>query len=117
MSKLYKGNVGIKTSKSNDGNKTLRLQSNVEGVFNSENAGDLFAKALEVSKTHKLDLNSWSFWNPVAGRAIKATDAKVVKDGTLVPVLQADRFGKPRLTLLPPMAKKSGASFSSEWLA
>ena len=31
MSKLYKGNVGIKTSQSKDGNKTLRLQSNVEG--------------------------------------------------------------------------------------
>lgn len=117
MSKLYKGNVGIKTSQSKDGNKTLRLQSNVEGVFNSENAGDLFAKALEVSKTHKLALNSWSFYHAPDKRAIKASDAKAVKDGALVPVLQADKFGKPRLTLLPPMAKKSGASFSSEWLA
>ena len=117
MSKLYKGNVGIKTSTSNAGVKTLCLKNNVEGLFNSENAGDLFAKALELSKTSKLPLNSWSFYVPSLKRAIKAADAKSVKDGTLVPVLQADQFGKPTLRLLPPMAKKSGASFSSEWLA
>ena len=118
MGKIYKGNVGIKPVEAKDGSVTLRLKSNVDGAFNSENASDLFAKALEATKSSKLPLFSYSFYVPSEKRAIKQSDAKSVADGKLVPVLQADKFGKPSLRLLPPMAEKSGSTSKKfDWIA
>jgi len=94
MSKLFRGNVSIVTGFDKSGTEDIRLKKDVEGAFNSENATELLAKANELSKKHKLPLNTWSFYFPV-----KSKNAE--------PVLLSDKFGKPKLTMLPPMASKS----------
>jgi len=110
MSKLYKGNVSIVTgfAKPKDGSDKLiediRLKKDVEGAFNSENAAELLAKANELSKKHKLPLNTWSFYFPV-----KSKNAE--------PVLLADKFGKPKLTMLPPMTSKPASKGKTRKLA
>jgi len=111
MSKLYKGNVSIVTgfAKPKDGSDKLiediRLTKDVDGAFNSENASELLAKANELSKSEKLPLNTWSFYFPVGQ-----------KKG-LEPVLLADKFGKPKLTMLPPMSKKPTSKSKTRKLA
>ena len=96
MSKLYKGNVTLGIHRDdNDVAVDLRLKADPNGAFNSENASELLAKADEVSKAQGLPLNTWSFWFPL-GR----------KKG-LVPCLLAAKWGKPKLVLLKPLAKKS----------
>ena len=102
MSKLFRGNVGIKPVKGEDGNVTIRLKRLSDGPFNAENAMDIFKIALEASKKQKRPLFSWSFWYPAEERVIKQTDAKLVADGKVEPVLQADHYGKPTLRLLAP---------------
>lgn len=106
MSKLFRGNVGIKPVKAEDGNVAIRLQKFADGPFNAENAMDIFKVALEASKKQKRPLFSWSFWYPAEARVIKQTDAKLVADGKVEPVLHADYYGKPKLVLLPPKAKR-----------
>ena len=101
MSKLYKGNVSIVTGFTKAGTEDIRLTKDVDGAFNSENASELLAKANELSKAEKLPLNTWSFYFPV-------------KSKNLEPVLLADKFGKPKLTMLPPMAKKSTTTKSKK---
>ena len=111
MSKLFRGNVSIVTgfAKPKDGSDKLiediRLTKDVDGAFNSENATELLAKANELSKAEKLPLNTWSFYFPVGQ-----------KKG-LEPVLLADKFGKPKLTMLPPMAKKPTSKGKTRKLA
>lgn len=105
MSKLYKGNVSIVTGFTKAGTEDIRLTKDVDGAFNSENASELLAKANELSKAEKLPLNTWSFYFPVGQ-----------KKG-LEPVLLADKFGKPKLTMLPPMAKKSTTKSKTRKLA
>jgi len=111
MSKLFRGNVSIVTgfAKPKDGSDKLiediRLTKDVDGAFNSENASELLAKANELSKAEKLPLNTWSFYFPVGQ-----------KKG-LEPVLLADKFGKPKLTMLPPMSKKPTSKSKTRKLA
>ena len=111
MSKLFRGNVSIVTgfAKPRDGSDKLiediRLTKDVDGAFNSENASELLAKANELSKAEKLPLNTWSFYFPVGQ-----------KKG-LEPVLLADKFGKPKLTMLPPMSKKPTSKSKTRKLA
>ena len=118
MSKLYKGNVGIKPVEAKDGSVAIRLKRFADGPFNAENAMDILTKALEATKTSKLPLFSYSFYVPSEKRVIKQADAKAVAEGKLSPVLQADQFGNPSLRLLPPMAKKtsSGKTKSFDWI-
>ena len=106
MSKLYKGNCGIKPVKAEDGTVAIRLQRFADGPFNAENAMDIFKVALEASKKQKRPLFSWSFWYPAEARAIKQSDAKLVADGKVEPVLHADHYGKPTLRLMPPKKAK-----------
>ena len=111
MSKLYKGNVSIVTgfAKPKDGSDKLiediRLAKDIDGAFNSENASELLAKANELSKSEKLPLNTWSFYFPVGQKK------------NLEPVLLADKFGKPKLTMLPPMASKPASKSKTRKLA
>jgi len=100
MSKLFRGNVSIVTGFDKAGTEDIRLKKDIEGAFNSENASELLAKANELSKKHKLPLNTWSFYFPVGQKK------------NLEPVLLADKFGKPKLTMLPPMAKKGNVAKS-----
>lgn len=104
MSKLFRGNVSIVTGFDKSGTEDIRLKKDVEGAFNSENASELLAKANELSKKHKLPLNTWSFYFPV-----KSKNAE--------PVLLTDKFGKPKLTMLPPMASKSSPKSKTRKLA
>jgi len=104
MSKLFRGNVSIVTGFDKAGTEDIRLKKDVEGAFNSENATELLAKANELSKKHKLPLNTWSFYFPV-----KSKNAE--------PVLLSDKFGKPKLTMLPPMASKSSPKSKTRKLA
>ena len=102
MSKIFRGNCGIKPVKAEDGTVAIRLQRFAEGPFNAEIAMDIFKVALEASKKQKRPLYSWSFWYPAENRAIKHSDAKLVADGKVEPVLHADQFGKPTLRLMSP---------------
>ena len=104
MSKLFRGNVSIVTGFDKAGTEDIRLKKDIEGAFNSENAAELLAKANELSKKHKLPLNTWSFYFPV-----KSKNAE--------PVLLSDKFGKPKLTMLPPMASKSSPKSKTRKLA
>ena len=104
MSKLFRGNVSIVTGFDKAGTEDIRLKKDVEGAFNSENTTELLAKANELSKKHKLPLNTWSFYFPV-----KLKNAE--------PVLLSDKFGKPKLTMLPPMASKSSPKSKTRKLA
>ena len=104
MSKLFRGNVSIVTGFTKDGTEDIRLKKDVDGAFNSENTAELLAKAKELSKAEKLPLNTWSFYFPV-----KSKNAE--------PVLLADKFGKPKLTMLPPMASKPASKSKTRKLA
>ena len=106
MSKIFRGNCGIKPVKAEDGTVAIRLQRFAEGPFNAENAMDIFKVALEASKKQKRPLYSWSFWYPAENRAIKHSDAKLGADGKVEPVLHADQFGKPTLRLMSPKKVK-----------
>ena len=105
MSKLFRGNVSIVNGFDKAGTEDIRLKKDVDGAFNSENASELLAKANELSKKLKLPLNTWSFYFPVGQKK------------NLEPVLLADKFGKPKLTMLPPMASKPAAKSKTRKLA
>lgn len=105
MSKLFKGNVSITTGYTKTGTEDIRLTKDVDGAYNSENAKELLAKALECSKKEKLELNTWSFYFPLG----------TAKE--LEPVLLADKFGKPKLTMLPPQKEKQTNTRKSRKLA
>lgn len=115
---IYKGNIGI-AGGTHKGTKVVKLIKNVEGVFNSENAYEILVKALEISKAKKLPLYTWSFYVPSKDRIIQQSDLKLVDDGILNPVLQADRFGNPALRLMKPDEKYSPSrkQFALEWFA
>jgi len=105
MSKLFRGNVSIVNGFDKAGTEDIRLKKDVDGAFNSENASELLAKANELSKKLKLPLNTWSFYFPVGQKK------------NLEPVLLADKFGKPKLTMLPPMASKPASKSKTRKLA
>jgi hypothetical protein len=109
MTKIYKGNVSIVTSWSKPkqdvagfviepAEETIRLVKDVDGAFNSENAHEILEKALECSTKEKLKLNTWSFFFPLG------IDEKQEK---LQTILLSDKFGKPKLTQLPPRTSGS----------
>ena len=105
MSKLFRGNVSIVNGFDKAGTEDIRLKKDVDGAFNSENTTELLAKANELSKKLKLPLNTWSFYFPVGQKK------------NLEPVLLADKFGKPKLTMLPPMASKPASKSKTRKLA
>ena len=105
MSKLFRGNVSIVNGFDKAGTEDIRLKKDIEGAFNSENVTELLAKANELCKKLGLPLNTWSFYFPVGQKK------------NLEPVLLADKFGKPKLTMLPPMANKPAAKSKTRKLA
>ena len=110
MSKLFKGNVSVVDAKRQDGTLDIRLEKDVDGAFNSENAHELLEKALECSTKEKLPLNNWHFYVPSEKRIVEASDLKLVADGKYNAVLQADYWGKPKLVLLPPQTGKTSSN-------
>tara|TARA_R110002012_G_scaffold283781_1_gene474317 strand:+ start:612 stop:965 length:354 start_codon:yes stop_codon:yes gene_type:complete len=103
---IYKGNIGIFKG-TYKGTEVVKLIKSVDGAYNSENAYEILVKALELSKARKLPLFTWSFYVPSKDRIIQQSDLKLVDDGILNPVLQADFFGKPALRLMKPDEKYS----------
>tara|TARA_R100000458_G_C8143883_1_gene154005 strand:- start:271 stop:627 length:357 start_codon:yes stop_codon:yes gene_type:complete len=118
MSKIFKGNVGIGKG-THKGAEVLKLKKNVDGAFNSENAKELLAKALELSKAKSLPLFCYSFYIPSEKRPIEQSDLKLIDEGKFEPVLQADQWGNPALRLMEPNKKYSSKrkTNSFEWLA
>jgi hypothetical protein len=88
MSKIFKGNVSVVSNTKGE----IALKKDVDGNFNADNVGELHAKVKALSKEHKMEINKWSYWVP-EGVNLK----------TAVPVLMADRFGNPRITMLAPV--------------
>ena len=82
-SKIFEGNVSIFENTLGQ----LALKKDKDGAWNSEHAVALWAKMQELAKKNKLEYYKWSFFKA---------------DGGTDPVLMADRYGNPRLTLLPP---------------
>lgn len=83
MSRLYKGNVSVLHNTKNE----ISLTADVNGVWNSTNAKALYAKMQELSKAMNIPINKWSCF---------------IADGGTDVLLMADRYGKPRITILPP---------------
>ena len=90
-SKIFEGNVSIFENTLGQ----LALKKDKDGAWNSENAVALWAKCQELAKKNKLPLHKWSFFK--------------VDGGTDV-VLMADRYGNPRITILPPKADGTAPS-------
>ena len=88
MSKIFKGNVSVVRNTKGE----IALKKDVEGKFSADTIGELHAKVVSLSKELKADINKWSYWIP-EGVNVK----------TAVPVLMADRFGNPRITMLAPV--------------
>lgn len=89
MSRIFEGNVSLVANTKGE----VALKRDASGKWNATNAKELYAKALEISKAKKLPLHKWSFFKAEGG-----TDV----------LLMADRYGNPRITILPPKAE--GAS-------
>ena len=93
MSKVYEGKVSIFKNTKGE----IMLKRDDEGAYSNENAAELDAKMLELSKTMKAPINAYARW--------------VAPDGT-EPVLM-HFYGKPRMTLCTPRpesAKKSAVT-------
>jgi len=88
MSKVFRGSVSIVKNTKGE----IALKKDADGVFNAENVTELHAKFMSYVKDLKAPANKWSYWIP------ENTDMK-----SAVPVLMADRFGNPRLTMMSPV--------------
>ena len=95
MSKIFRGSVSIVSNTKGE----ITLKRDVDGKFSADNAVECYSKMQELSKKHKMPINKWACWMP------EGTNAK-----TAVPVLMADRFGNPRITLLPPVTEVKTAN-------
>ena len=87
MSRIFEGNVSVYENTKGE----IALKRDAEGAWNADNASQLYAKCLELSKRLKKPLYKWSFFKAEGG-----TDA----------LLMADRYGNPRITILPPQSDK-----------
>lgn len=88
MSKVFRGTVSIVQNTKGE----VALKRDVDGKFSADNAVECHGKMLEFAKKLKAPINKWSFWTP------EGVDTK-----TAVPILMADRFGNPRITMLSPV--------------
>jgi len=82
-SRVFEGNVSIVKNTKGE----IALKRDTEGAFNATNATECYTKMQELSKKLKAPINKWSLF---------------IADGGKDVVLMADRFGNPRITLLPP---------------
>ena len=88
MSRIFEGNVSIVENTKGE----IALKRDADGSWNHENAEALYAKALELSKKMKKPLHKWSFFKADGGKDV---------------LLMADRYGNPRITILPPQGDKA----------
>ena len=86
MSRIFEGNVSIVANTKGE----VALKRDAAGSWNATNAEELYAKALEISKAKKMPLHKWSFFKADGGKDV---------------LLMADRYGNPRITILPPKAE------------
>ena len=86
MSRIFEGNVSLVANTKGE----FALKRDLNGAWNSTNAKELYAKAQELSKAKKMPLHKWSFFKADGG-----TDV----------LLMADRYGNPRITILPAKAE------------
>ena len=84
-SKIFKGRVSIIKNTKGE----IALKCDDEGSFDASNATECHLKMQELSKKHKAPIHKWSLY---------------VADGGTEPVLLTDSWGKPRMTLLAPLA-------------
>ncbi len=84
-SKVFKGRVSIIKNTKGE----IALKCDDEGSFDASNATECHLKMQELSKKHKAPIHKWSLY---------------VADGGKDVILMADRYGNPRITLLPPLA-------------
>ena len=91
MSRIFEGNVSIVANTKGE----VALKRDPNGAWNSSNAKELYGKCLEISEAKKMPLHKWSFFKAYGG-----TDV----------LLMADRYGNPRITILPPKAEGQAKS-------
>lgn len=80
--KTFEGNVSIVKNTKGE----IALKRDPEGRFNAANAGECYAKLMELSKKLKAPVNKYSLF---------------IADGGTEPVMLANRFGNPYVALLP----------------
>ena len=83
MSRIFEGNVSIVANTKGE----IALKRDPNGAWNSSNSVELYEKCKELSKAKKMPLHKWSFFKA---------------DGGVQVLLMADRYGNPRITILPP---------------
>ena len=78
-------------------NPTIEYKPCISGIKGAylTNAKELYAKAQALSKAKKMPLHKWSFFKADGG-----TDV----------LLMADRYGNPRITILPAKAEGQAKS-------
>jgi hypothetical protein len=91
MSRIFEGNVSVVLNTKDE----VALKRDPNGAWNASNAKELYSKCLEISKAKKKPLHKWSFFKADGG-----TDV----------LLMADRYGNPRITILPPKAEGQAKS-------
>lgn len=89
-SRVFEGRVSIVKNTKGE----IALKRDVEGSFDATNATECYSKMQELSKKLKAPINKWSLF---------------VADGGKDVILMADRYGNPRITLLPPLADGGSA--------
>jgi len=89
MSRIYEGNVSIVRNTKGE----VALKRDGEGNWSNENAEALKVKMVALASDLDTTVNKWSYF---------------VIEGGVDAVLMADRYGNPRLTILPKQEK--GAS-------
>lgn len=89
MSKLYIGRCSVVLNTKGE----IALRKDAEGAFSAENADELYKKMQELARKHKASISPWSLF---------------IAEGGTTPVLLADRFGNPRLCVLPPRKEGTG---------
>ena len=98
MAKRYTGNVSIHLNTRNE----LVLRGDPDGAFSNDNAEELFDTLRAKKAELGVEINRWALWVPKGGS---------------VPVLCADRFGKPVVHVLQPREDKSPAKQQSTKIA
>jgi hypothetical protein len=91
MSRTFEGKVSLVKNT----NGEIALKRDVDGKWDATMAVALYERMQELSETMNAPLHKWSLF---------------VVDGGVDAVLMADRYGNPRLTLLPPKAQGSKTS-------
>lgn len=80
--KTFEGSVSIVKNTKGE----IALKRDAEGSFTAKDAPEIYGKLVELAKSHKASINSYSLF--------------IAEKGT-EPVLLANRYGNPYIALLP----------------